>query len=59
MEHFATVVRRAIPQWSAKKARKEESQKGNETVTKGKVKDRIGERAFGKSTKKNLKEIGT
>ena len=34
------------------------SQKEKETVTKRKVKDGVGERAFGKSTEKNLKEIG-
>ncbi len=58
-ETVTSAARKGIPHGSARKARKEESQKENETVTKGKVKDRIGERAFGKSTKKNLKEIGT
>ncbi len=52
-------MRRAIPQGSAQKTKKEESQQEKETVTKGKAKDRgIGAKEFGNSTQKN-KQIGS
>ena len=57
-ENVTTSARKGIPRGSARKARNEESQKEKQTVTKGKVTDGVGERASGKSTEKNLKEIG-
>ena len=48
-ENVPIAARRVIPQGSAPKAKKEESQKEKETVTKEKAKDRgVGEREFGK-----------
>ncbi len=42
------VVKRAIPQGSARRAKKEENQKEKETATKGKAKDRgVGAKASG------------
>ena len=58
-DNVTTAARRAIPQGSAQKAKKEESQKEKETVTRGKAKDRgDGEKEFGKWMEKNLKETG-
>ncbi len=48
-ESVTSAVRRVILQESARRAKKEESQKGKETVTKEKAKDRgVGERKFGR-----------
>ncbi len=52
------MARKGIPHGSARKAKTEEVQKEPETVTKGKAKDGVGERASGKLTEKNLMEIG-
>ncbi len=48
-ENVATAVRRAIPQGSARKAKKEKRLKENETATKDRAKDRgVGAKEFGK-----------
>jgi hypothetical protein len=57
-ENVALAARKGIPRGNAREARKEESQREQETVTKEKVKDGVGEKTFGKSMGKNLKEIG-
>jgi hypothetical protein len=57
-ENATTAATKGNPHGSARKARKEESHKARETVTKGRVKDAVGEGACGRSTEKNLKQIG-
>ncbi len=53
------VANRAIQQESAVTAKKEESKKEKETISKGKVKDReVGVREFGRWTEKTPKEMG-
>ncbi len=48
-DNVATAVGRAIPQGSARKAKKEDNQKEKATATKGKAKDRgIWAKEFGK-----------
>ncbi len=56
-ENVTIAAREGIPHGNARNAKKEESQKEKVTVTKGRAKDGVGERASGKSTEKNLKEI--
>ncbi len=58
-EDVATAAREGIPHGSAQEARNQESHKKKEKVTDIKVKYGVVENAFGKSTEKNLKEIGS
>ncbi len=58
-EDVTTAAQKDIPQGDARNSKKEGSQKDKETITKGMVKDGVGEKAFGMSTGKTPKEIGS